>query len=43
MPAPERVELVEIPEPELPVRDPLGPGQIMFQPTLAQRRAVRGR
>ncbi|MBL4714378.1 MAG: alcohol dehydrogenase catalytic domain-containing protein, partial [Alcanivorax sp.] len=35
MPAPERVELVEIPEPELPVRDPLGPGQIIFQPTLA--------
>ena len=35
MPAPGRVELVDIPEPELPVRDAVGPGQIIFQPTLA--------
>ena len=35
MPAPLQVELVEIPEPELPVRDPEGPGQIIFQPHLA--------
>ena len=35
MPAPLQVELVEIPEPEVPVRDPEGPGQIIFQPHLA--------
>ena len=35
MPAPGQVELVEIPEPELPPRDPDGPGQILFQPTLS--------
>ena len=35
MPAPLQVELVEIPEPALPVRDPEGPGQIIFQPHLA--------
>jgi len=35
MPAPLQVKLVEIPEPELPVRDPQGPGQIIFQPHLA--------
>ncbi|MBQ16246.1 MAG: alcohol dehydrogenase [Planctomycetaceae bacterium] len=35
MNAPGRVELVDIPEPELPTRDPSGPGQILFQPTLS--------
>ena len=35
MPAPGQVELVEISEPELPPRDPEGPGQIIFQPTLS--------
>jgi len=35
MPVPGQVELVDIPEPELPSRDPDGPGQIIFQPTLA--------
>lgn len=35
MNAPGRVELVDIPEPELPSRDPNGPGQILFQPTLS--------
>ena len=35
MPAPLQVQLVEIPEPELPVRDAQGPGQIIFQPSLA--------
>ena len=35
MPAPGQVELVDIPEPELPPRDPDGPGQILFQPTLS--------
>jgi len=32
---PGRVELVDVPEPELPTRDPNGPGQILFQPTLS--------
>ena len=35
MTAPGQVELVDIPEPQLPPRDPGGPGQILFQPTLA--------
>ncbi len=35
MPVPGRVELIDIAEPELPVRDPGGPGQILFQPNLA--------
>ena len=35
MPVPGRVELIDIAEPELPVRDPSGPGQILFQPNLA--------
>jgi len=35
MPAPGQVELVEVSEPELPPRDPEGPGQIIIQPTLS--------